>query len=77
MKLGMLAARMLAMGIVGLFQLSVPSGAAVHTNPMNYDPQVRAAYERFYNLDYPGAVARLRDSFTRPIPAIRRRQLTW
>jgi hypothetical protein len=25
---------------------------------MNYDPQVRAAYERFYNLDYPGAVAR-------------------
>jgi tetratricopeptide (TPR) repeat protein len=25
---------------------------------MNYDPQVRAAYERFYNLDFPGAVAR-------------------
>jgi tetratricopeptide (TPR) repeat protein len=25
---------------------------------MNYDPQVRAAYERFYNLDYPGAVER-------------------
>ena len=25
---------------------------------MNYDPQVRAAYEHFYNLDYPGAVAR-------------------
>jgi len=32
--------------------------ATVHTNPMNYDPQVRAAYERFYNLDFPGAVAR-------------------
>ena len=30
--------------------------AAVHTNPMNYDPQVRAAYEDFYNLDFPGAV---------------------
>jgi hypothetical protein len=25
---------------------------------MNYDPQVRAAYKDFYNLDYPGAVAR-------------------
>jgi hypothetical protein len=25
---------------------------------MNRDPQVRAAYERFYNLDYPGAVSR-------------------
>jgi tetratricopeptide (TPR) repeat protein len=32
--------------------------ADVHTNPMNYDPQVRDAYEHFYNLDYPGAVAR-------------------
>jgi len=29
----------------------------VHTNPINNDPQVRAAYERFYNLDYPAAVA--------------------
>ena len=25
---------------------------------MNYDPQVREAYDHFYNLDYPGAVAR-------------------
>ena len=25
---------------------------------MNYDPQVREAYDRFYNLDYAGAVAR-------------------
>jgi len=30
----------------------------VHTNAMNYDPQVRDAYERFYNLDYPGTVDR-------------------
>lgn len=37
----------------------LPAGAGtVHTNPMNYDPQVRAAYERFYNLDYPAAVER-------------------
>jgi tetratricopeptide (TPR) repeat protein len=26
---------------------------------MNYDPQVRAAYDRFYNLDFPDAVAQL------------------
>ena len=32
------------------------ASAAVHTNPMNYDPQVRAAYKDFYNLDFPGAV---------------------
>jgi tetratricopeptide (TPR) repeat protein len=32
--------------------------AGVHTNPMNYDPQVREAYRHFYNLDYPGAVER-------------------
>lgn len=30
--------------------------ADVDTNPMNYDPQVREAYQHFYNLDYPGAV---------------------
>jgi tetratricopeptide (TPR) repeat protein len=30
--------------------------AAVHTNAMNNDPQVRAAYVDFYNLDYPDAV---------------------
>ncbi|MFP5275739.1 MAG: tetratricopeptide repeat protein [Acidobacteriota bacterium] len=32
--------------------------AKVDTNPMNYDPQVREAYEHFYNLDYAGAVDR-------------------
>jgi tetratricopeptide (TPR) repeat protein len=29
----------------------------VHTNPLNYDPQVRAAYKDFYNLNFPSAVA--------------------
>jgi len=33
-------------------------GAEVSTNPMNYDPQVREAYQDFYNLDYAAAVAR-------------------
>ncbi len=32
--------------------------AAVRTNSLNYDPLVRAAYDRFYNLDYEGAVER-------------------
>ncbi len=31
---------------------------AVHSNPLNRDPLVREAFERFYNLDYPGAVER-------------------
>lgn len=30
--------------------------AALLTNPMNYDPQVRAAYQDFYNLDFAAAV---------------------
>ncbi len=37
---------------------NVAHAAGVDTNQMNYDPQVREAYEHFYNLDYPGAVAR-------------------
>lgn len=32
--------------------------AAVDTNPMNNDPQVHEAFQRFYNLDYAGAVER-------------------
>jgi tetratricopeptide (TPR) repeat protein len=32
-------------------------GEAVDTNPMNYDPQVRAAYAAFHNLDFKDAVA--------------------
>jgi hypothetical protein len=38
------------------FAIGPLASAAVHTNPMNYDPQVQAAYERFYNLDFPAAV---------------------
>src|SRR3954465_7848729 len=32
--------------------------ARVHTNPMNFDPQVKEAYHYFYLLDYPAAVQR-------------------
>ena len=33
-------------------------GAPLHTNPLNLDPIVRDALDRFYLLDYPEAVAR-------------------
>jgi tetratricopeptide (TPR) repeat protein len=32
--------------------------APLHTNPLNLDPMVKDAFERFYLLDYPGAVSR-------------------
>ncbi len=53
--------------------LMVMSGArsvaqtAAHTNPLNLDPTVRAAYEHFYNLDYDGAL-RLFDGVTKTHP---------
>jgi tetratricopeptide (TPR) repeat protein len=47
-------------GFCVLALLTATSGWAleVHTNPLNREPQVREAYEHFYNLDYPGAVER-------------------
>jgi len=45
--------------MIGILWLAVAGaawGAGVDTNPMNYDPQVRAAFKDFYNLDYTGAV---------------------
>jgi tetratricopeptide (TPR) repeat protein len=37
---------------------SMGLASEAHTNPLNREPQVREAYEHFYNLDYPGAVER-------------------
>jgi tetratricopeptide (TPR) repeat protein len=45
-----------AIGILWLAVAGAAWAAGVDTNPMNYDPQVRAAYKDFYNLDYTGAV---------------------
>lgn len=56
MNVGKLALRIGVIALAGAIS-SLAAAATVHTNPMNYDPQVRAAYERFYNLDYPAAVA--------------------
>jgi tetratricopeptide (TPR) repeat protein len=46
----------LIMALASAFTAPSVSCAQEHTNPMNFDPQVRAAYERFYNLDFPDAV---------------------
>jgi len=43
-------------GILWLAAAGAARAAGVDTNPMNYDPQVRAAFKDFYNLDYTGAV---------------------
>lgn len=42
-----------------LFAIPATGAAPAHTNPLNNDPLVRDASERFYNLDFPGAVSRL------------------
>ena len=41
---------------VALFATTGRANAQVHTNPLNNDPMVKQAYERFYLLDYPAAV---------------------
>jgi hypothetical protein len=50
--------RACGLAIVLLGAASLGCASEVHTNPLNYDPLVREAYEHFYNLDYPGAVER-------------------
>ena len=37
---------------------ALAADSQVHTDPLNYDPTVRDAYQRLYNLEYDGAVAR-------------------
>ncbi len=33
--------------------------APIHTNPLHHDPDVQAAFQHFYNLDYPSCIAML------------------
>jgi hypothetical protein len=58
LKTGSFLMRGWSWGIALLGAASLCWASGVHTNPLNYDPQVREAYDRFYNLDYPGAVQR-------------------
>jgi tetratricopeptide (TPR) repeat protein len=48
--------RWMMIGILWVAASCAGWAAGIDTNPMNYDPQVRAAYKDFYNLDYTGAV---------------------
>ncbi len=56
MSLGSLRTRSLTLALILLSAAGAAWAAGVDTNPMNYDPQVRAAFKDFYNLDYTGAV---------------------
>jgi len=60
LKKGLVPMRGLAWGAALLCAASLAwaAGAKVDTNPMNYDPQVREAFQHFYNLDFPEAVGR-------------------
>lgn len=44
--------------IPSLLRASVTTAAGVDTNPLNLTPKVRQAYQRFYILDYDGALVR-------------------
>ncbi|AXC14423.1 hypothetical protein ACPOL_5169 [Acidisarcina polymorpha] len=53
----------MALPVALLLALATSSSAytvdlAVHTDPLNYDREVREAYQHFYNLDYDGALTR-------------------
>jgi tetratricopeptide (TPR) repeat protein len=50
---------LLALVIAVVGPMTMHAGERViHTNPLNRKPEVRAAYERFYTLDYDGALNR-------------------
>jgi tetratricopeptide (TPR) repeat protein len=50
--------RRLLLGFVLAAGVTAGWASEVHTNPLNRDPLVLEAFERFYNLDYAGAVER-------------------
>lgn len=49
--------RLVAVVLFGVGAVCAAASAQVHTNPLNRDPMVQEAFQHFYNLDYPGAVA--------------------
>jgi tetratricopeptide (TPR) repeat protein len=50
--------RRLVWGVAFLAVTSLAWAARPDTNPLNNDSQVREAFERFYNLDFPAAIER-------------------
>ena len=63
--------RILGAALLSFASIGWASGTVnrVDTNPMNHDPQVREAFQHFYNLDFPGAVGPFRALSRRSIPA--------
>jgi hypothetical protein len=56
--MGRFRLRVWILGFVALAAVGAAWAGEVHTNPLNRDPLVREAYQHFYDLDYPGAIAR-------------------
>jgi tetratricopeptide (TPR) repeat protein len=48
--------RQLVVGVVLAGSLGGRAQANLHTDPLNFDPLVKQAYDRFYNLDFDGAL---------------------
>jgi tetratricopeptide (TPR) repeat protein len=58
LKVSCLTLAILVGAIPSLVRASVTTAAGVDTNPLNLTPKVRQAYQRFYILDYDGALVR-------------------
>lgn len=58
MRIGLVRSRVWIAGLVVLAWVGAAWAGEVHTNPLNRDPLVREAYQHFYDLDYPGTIAR-------------------
>src|ERR1700735_124832 len=58
LKVSCLTLAILVGAIPSLVRASVTTAAGVDTNPLNLAPKVRQAFQRFYILDYDGALAR-------------------
>ena len=52
-----LALMLVANAVPAFAAQSVKSDRSQHNDPLNFDPAVREGYERFYNLDYEGALS--------------------
>ncbi|MGA7341393.1 MAG: hypothetical protein WBE72_13890 [Terracidiphilus sp.] len=57
MKTGSIRILTLVLAAALSFAGSAARAAGVDSNPMNNDPQVKEAYQHFYNLDFPAAAA--------------------
>ena len=58
MKLGSFWKRGIGRAIFLLGTAGMCGASEIHTNPLNNDPLVKEAYDRFYLLDFDGAVER-------------------